>query len=247
MAREREIDNQKNIMKIEAMIKKYNKKPDKDIKKKDIVKILKTTEIIVPVYIDYEEMTLLNEQLLGTVLKPDIVKDNHRARLLPVFTTYEQIPRDYMDNFSLIRMSAMDAYGYMNTCEDIHGMVINPFTDLNLELRKKVDKSSTRSIENVIDEIPRAIIIYNNNRYEIDSFPFTIGRDGTNIEIPEAYISKIHVVISYKDGRFRIADYDSTNGTKINGKEIKPKVYYELKDGFEIELADEEKMLVYIG
>lgn len=247
MAREKLNDNQVIINKLEDMIKKYNKKPEKNIKKKDIVKLLKQAEIIVPVSIDFNEISLLDEQILGTTFKPDIVKDNTRARLLPVFTTYEQIPRDYMDSFSLIRMTAVDAYGYMNTCDNIHGMVINPFTDINIELRKKADKSSTRSISNIMEEVPKAILVYDNHKYEVDNFPFTIGREGTNIEIPESYISKIHVVISYKDNKFRIADYDSTNGTRINGRSIKPKVYYELKDGYEIELADEEKILVYIG
>lgn len=246
MARE-EYNNKKIIKKLEDMLKKYNKKPEKNVRKKDIVKLLRTAEIIIPMSIDLESMSLLDEEITNISMKSDIVKDSNRARLLPVFTSYEQIPRDYMDSFSLIRMSATDAYGYMNTCENIHGMVVNPFSDLNLELRKKEDKSATKSIDNVIDQMPQAVIIYKNQKYAIDTFPFTIGREGTNIEIPEAYISKIHVVISYKDGKFRVADYASTNGTKLNGRKLAPKTYYEIRDGYEIQLSDEENMLIYIG
>ena len=47
---------------------------------------------------------------------------------MPVFTTFEQIPVEYMDNFSLIRMSASAAYTYMNDCEELNGLVIN-FTE----------------------------------------------------------------------------------------------------------------------
>ena len=57
----------------------------------------------------------------------------------------------------------------------------------------------------------------------------------------------IHVIISYKDGKYRIADYDSTNGTKVNGTKLRPKVYYEIRDGYEIELSEKEKMIVYIN
>ena len=55
------------------------------------------------------------------------------------------------------------------------------------------------------------------------------------------------VVISCKDGKYRIADYDSTNGTKVNGTQLRPKVYYELRDGYRIELAEKEEMVVYIN
>lgn len=249
------VSNSELVYKIEELIKKYNKKPEKRIKKKDIVDLLEDAEIIVAARVDFDESEVYEEIIEGTSLKPDIVKDGGRARLLPVFTTYEQIPRDYMDNFSLIRMSASAAYSYMNECEELSGMVLNPFTEYNLELKKKKNpekrRSDTKHYEkNIVkksDYDASAIIIYNNKKYSIDKTPFTIGRENTNIVIPETYISKIHVVISYKDGKYRIADYDSTNGTKVNGTELRPKVYYELRDGYEIELSDKEKMLIYIN
>ena len=92
-----------------------------------------------------------------------------------------------------------------------------------------------------------ALIIYNNQKFVINKSPFVIGRENADITIPETYISKIHVIISYKDGKYRIADYDSTNGTKVNGTKLRPKVYYEIRDGYEIELSEKEKMIVYIN
>ena len=53
--------------------------------------------------------------------------------------------------------------------------------------------------------------------------------------IPETYITKIHVMITYKYCKYIISDYDSTNGTKVNGTKLRPKVYYEIRDGYEIE------------
>lgn len=249
------INNAELVYQIEDLIKKYNKKPEKKVKKKDIVDLLHDAEIIMAVRADFDESEIFGENIEGISLKPDIVKDGGRARLLPVFTTYEQIPRDYMDNFSLIRISASSAYSYMNECDELSGMVINPFTEYNLELRKKKNsdkqKAATRHYgkpsNTMSDTEASAIVIYNNKKYTIQKTPFTIGRENTNIVIPESYISKIHVVISYKDGKYRIADYDSTNGTKVNGTELRPKVYYELRDGYEIELSEKEKMLVYIN
>ena len=129
----------------------------------------------------------------------------------------------------------------------------------NLELRKKHQtskenlaatkhyktpkKAAAKSVENEV----QAMIIYNNKKYQINRIPFTIGRENANIVVPETYISKIHVVISCKDGKYRIADYDSTNGTKVNGTQLRPKVYYELRDGYRIELAEKEEMVVYIN
>ncbi len=246
MTRNDAIANKNNLLKLEDMIKKYNKKPEKNIKKKDIARILKNTEVIVPVSVEYDNLSSSNELLYGTIFKPDIVKNSHRARLIPIFTSHNQIPNYYMEQYSLIRMSVSDIYGYMNSCEDIQGIVINPFTDLNIEFRKKVDDRSDRHSSNEVYDNNGLYLIYKNERYFVDKFPFTIGREDTDIEIPKGYISKTHVVISYKDGKYRIADYESTNGTKINGRSIKSKVYYELKDRYQIELSEKEIIYVVI-
>lgn len=253
MARNNKLNNEQLILHIEEMIKKYNKKPEKKIKKKDIVKMFQKATVILPVTIDLSDAAENNEIIEGMISKPDIVKDGKRTRLIPVFTSYEQIPRDYMDNFSLLRVSSSFVYSYMEMVDDINGIVINPFTELNLELRKKMSDrkqqtNNTRQYEMETPAIdrPEAMVIYNNKKYPINKIPFTIGREGTNIEIPESYISKIHAVISYKDGKYRVADYDSTNGTRVNGTELKSKLYYEIRDGYEIELSDKEKMLIYI-
>ena len=123
---------------IEDMIKKYNKKPEKKVKRKDIVNMLQNAEIIMAVRAGFDGCEIYDEVMEGVSMTPDIVKDGNRARLLPVFTSYEQIPEDYMNTFSLIRMAAMDAYTFMNDCEGLDGMVLNPFTEAHLELKKKI-------------------------------------------------------------------------------------------------------------
>lgn len=241
------------VYQIEDMIKKYNKKPDKKVKKKDIIDVLQKVEVIMAMRSVLDSANICDEAIEGVELRPDIVKDGGRARLLPVFTSYEQIPRDYMDNFSFIKVPTSYAYNFMNECDDLNGMVLNPFTEYNLELRKKrstakVMASATKHYKKDVQaDAPEAMIIYNNKKYAIKNTPFTIGRENASIDIPETYISKIHAVISCKDGKYRIADYESTNGTRINGTSLRPKVYYELRDGYRIELADKEEMVVYIN
>ena len=250
MAKKNRINNAELVYEIEELIKKYNKKPEKKIKKKDIVRMLQNAEIIVSTKINFDESEIYDENMEGVILTPDIVKDGRKNRWLPIFTSYEQIPHEYMDNFSLIRMPASSAYSYMNECEELSGIVINPFTESNLELKKKkTDQKNveTKNYGTSTQDAPEAMVIYKNRKYSIDKIPFTIGRESTDIKIEETYISKIHAVISCKDGKYRIADYDSTNGTKLNGTSLKPKVYYELRDGYEIELSEKEKMLVYIN
>ena len=212
-------NNSELVYQIEDMIKKYNKKPEKKIKKKDIVDKFQKADVIMAMRSIFDDADVFEETIEGVALRPDIVKDGGRARLLPVFTSYEQIPGDYMENFSFIKVPASYAYTFMNECEHLNGMVLNPFTEYNLELRKKrtapkAQASATKHYKkDVQNSAPEAMIIYNNKKY----------------------------------GKYRIADYDSTNGTKINGTSLKPKVYYELRDGYRIELAEKEEMLVYIN
>ena len=107
-------NNTEIVYKIEEMIKKYNKKPEKKVKKKDIVDLLQKADIIMAMKSDFEDASLSYETIEGVSMKPDIVKDGGRSRLLPVFTSYAQIPDDYMENFSFVKVSATYAYNFMN-------------------------------------------------------------------------------------------------------------------------------------
>jgi hypothetical protein len=50
---------------------------------------------------------------------------------------------------------------------------------------------------------------------------FTIGRSKDNdIRIVDFAISRLHAIIEYSSGKYRIKDCDSRNGTKINGRRI---------------------------
>jgi hypothetical protein len=51
------------------------------------------------------------------------------------------------------------------------------------------------------------------------------------------YISKQHFTVSFSNGQYYIEDANSTNGTKLNGAEIKGKGKLQLKDGDIVDVA----------
>lgn len=240
-----EMSNFEIIKEMEDLLKKYNRKTDKAIYKKSIVKLLQSAEVILAADVDFKKAQTDGEFLEKVILKTDVVKDSERKRMLPIFTSFDQIPDDYAEHFSLIRVQSRVCYNLMNERDDIDGLVINPFTK-SMPLIKKVDDNPIRKTE-VKAEIDDFVLVHNGERYVVNKWPFTIGRVGTDIEINESYISKIHTILVYKDGKYIIADNDSTNGTKVNGILLKPKVPVVLHSGYKILIADEEEFEVYIN
>lgn len=53
----------------------------------------------------------------------------------------------------------------------------------------------------------------------------------------EAGVSRKHCIIRYANGQFTVEDLESTNGTKLNGRFIQPKVPHQLNDGDELILG----------
>ena len=58
-------NNTEIVYKIEEMIKKYNKKPEKKVKKKDIVDLLQKADIIMAMKSDFEDASLSYETIEG--------------------------------------------------------------------------------------------------------------------------------------------------------------------------------------
>jgi len=68
-----------------------------------------------------------------------------------------------------------------------------------------------------------------------------IGRDDLNGVVSEhsvIYISRRHFIIRFENGQYYIEDLDSTNGTRLNGAEIKGKGKFALANGDLIEVAE---------
>jgi len=77
---------------------------------------------------------------------------------------------------------------------------------------------------------------------EISNNSFSIGKS-TKCDytiVNNTTVSRHHATIVYRDDKYYIFDNNSTNGTLVDGVKVEPQGQYELKDGCEITLSDEE-------
>ncbi len=81
--------------------------------------------------------------------------------------------------------------------------------------------------------------------WTVDSDEFLIGRGSDcHVVLPERQVSRHHVKILHKDGRYFLQDLGSKNGTHLNGQQVTGTV--PLQDGDEIQIALCVK-LVFVG
>lgn len=81
----------------------------------------------------------------------------------------------------------------------------------------------------------------NGERIPIDVTPFTIGKDGANMDyvLDNASVSRYHATVIYENGIYYITDNQSTNGTMIEGVRLQPHEKAELGSGYMITLGTE--------
>lgn len=70
------------------------------------------------------------------------------------------------------------------------------------------------------------LAVYKNKKLDlavpVTEITTTIGRDdGNSVQLPDTKVSKFHAVIRAKDEQWTIEDLGSTNGTMVNGADIK--------------------------
>ncbi len=89
-------------------------------------------------------------------------------------------------------------------------------------------------------------MIFNNNRYVIDSDKFVIGRGSqhTDLTIRDGNISRKHCAVIHRNGNYYIKDLDSTNGIEYRGNRIESK---RIEDGDVFYLCDYELRFTYQG
>ena len=92
-----------------------------------------------------------------------------------------------------------------------------------IEIRKKATLIY-RSLVPVIEAHGKSVRLSNKS--------FGIGRDKSNMVIvADNRVSKFHAVVSFNKKTAYIKDTGSTNGTMVNGKELKANLPKALKDG----------------
>lgn len=63
-------------------------------------------------------------------------------------------------------------------------------------------------------------------------------REGSTIQIEDPGLSRLHAVVQCENGKWTIADKNSTNGTFLNGNRLTPEVFTKLENGDIAELGD---------
>ncbi len=115
--------------------------------------------------------------------------------------------------------------------------------DVHFEFKKERENWSAEAVQT--DALMKAELILPKRKIEIEAGENTFGRSDFENDLSAAdlgYISnkdgeKYHFRITKPAGVFYIQDDNSTNGTEVNGEEIKGKGRIELKDGDKITLA----------
>lgn len=92
------------------------------------------------------------------------------------------------------------------------------------------DATLPNLFEEIINDLPEIIeekkpsyeLVYSGRTYELNIGTITIGRgENVSIQIPDSGISRKHLEISVTNKEILVEDLNSTNGTFINGKQIK--------------------------
>lgn len=110
------------------------------------------------------------------------------------------------------------------------------------ESREEIQKPQEGLVEQVIrqEEPPQSatLILQGDEIIRINTFPFVVGKSRMADFTVEGntYISRKHCRITKRDGKFYIEDLNSTNGTFLDGEQIRGRT--ELKKGMQLVLAD---------
>jgi S-DNA-T family DNA segregation ATPase FtsK/SpoIIIE len=70
---------------------------------------------------------------------------------------------------------------------------------------------------------------------EVDRLPFTIGRQGADLTVPDPSVSRLHATLTVEGGRFVLRDRQSTNGTFVEGERVEEAI---LAHGVKFRLGD---------
>lgn len=130
------------------------------------------------------------------------------------------------------------------------GISSGPARDLNRTFIAGVSDQDAEEGGGKIESAPRStrrivgwIISYTLDPMGVDYRIYegtnTIGRDPKNtITLTlDPTISSEHVTILYRNGKFKIKDKMTANGTYLNGKELEVEEAYDLTDGDEVKLG----------
>ena len=84
---------------------------------------------------------------------------------------------------------------------------------------------SARRPRNQRESRPQLSLLFNGQRYQVESDRFIIGRGSqqTDLTIRDGNISRQHCAVIYRGGNYFIKDLESTNGIEYNGQQVEHK------------------------
>lgn len=104
-----------------------------------VLAVLRDSIIIIPatlVFSDVDKDKFINSSSGDEIknegdihIKPDILKGPDDAMYFPIFSQKEQIPDDYLKDFSTVRVPALHAIEMAHGFDGVCGLVLDAFTD----------------------------------------------------------------------------------------------------------------------
>ncbi|MES2464856.1 MAG: FHA domain-containing protein [Armatimonadota bacterium] len=119
---------------------------------------------------------------------------------------------------------------------DIHLKVVIPVSESADKLPAIASYSSGETAIATAARSLASLTRANGTKYELSEGPNTFGRQASNKYVlkDDSYISGAHAVIEQENGRYNLIDLNSTNGTRLNGRQIAANKRELLSDGDEV-------------
>ncbi len=108
---------------------------------------------------------------------------------------------------------------------------------------ESIPEPSEPETEEPAEPMPYLLRVKSNEKIYIDKPEFTIGKSSTSVDYTvhdNTAVSRIHCIINRENGVSYIKDNDSTNGTYLNGRNIKGEDKIFLTNNAKLILGDEE-------
>ena len=123
---------------------------------------------------------------------------------------------------------------------------VHPVQEANTQAGQPIQPEDTSPTDTLpvttpaVEAIPAKLAMPDGDEILLAGNARSLGRHDFEKFIPQEhvpYISRQHINLWYEDGQYYVEDRSSTNGTKINGTDIKGTGRHQLADGDAIELA----------
>ena len=152
------------------------------------------------------------------------------------------VSRTYVTNSGLHENGM---FGSNMSGRNMSGRIIEGFAPSSKEISTNIGETT------VFQPSGAGLVLYVEslqNSFAVNSFPFIIGKNNyeTNLTLNNSAVSRKHLAIYNDNGKYRVVDLGSKNGTLVNGMRIAPGAAHDIANGDTLIIAN-EKMQVRIN